>query len=130
MFSVLRLGSRNPTSGFPNSTTGRSNASTRSRKRRGKNAKLVQLACASPNEGGRSSYIVAGLSAWWLTMHNHGKVGITTADTKQLNEQIIPALDKCCARMGWKAELFAVLSYRHTERRSSHCVHNQRCRPR
>ncbi len=70
---------------------------------RGKDAKLVQVACASPNEGGRSSLIVAGLSVWWLAMHERGKVGITTADAKQLNEQIIPAIEKYCKRFPtWK----------------------------
>lgn len=68
----------------------------------GPEARLVQVACASPNEGGRSSLIVAGLASWWLGLHNRGKVGITTADQKQLNEQIIPALDRCAAKLGWK----------------------------
>jgi hypothetical protein len=69
----------------------------------GPNARLVQVACASPNEGGRSSLIVSGLAIWWLAMHIRGKVGITTADAKQLNEQILPSLHKAIQRFPkWK----------------------------
>src|SRR5215831_15048461 len=53
----------------------------------GPNARMIQVAISSPNEGGRSSYIVSGVASWWLAMHKRGKVGITTADQKQLNEQ-------------------------------------------
>lgn len=67
----------------------------------GPKAKLVQGAVMSPNEGGRSSLIVSGLATWWLALHKRGKVGITTADQKQLNEQILPALDANAVKLGW-----------------------------
>src|SRR4030095_16413182 len=60
----------------------------------GKDARLTQVACVSPNEGGRSSLIIAGLTGWWLSMHREGKVAGTTADQKQLSEQILPAMDR------------------------------------
>jgi hypothetical protein len=68
----------------------------------GPNAKLVQVAVMSPNEGGRSSLLVSGIATWWLALHVRGKVGITTADQKQLNEQILPALEINKQKMvGW-----------------------------
>ena len=60
----------------------------------GENAKMTQVAVMSPNEGGRSSLLVSGLATWWLALHRKGKVGITTADQKQLNEQILPAIEQ------------------------------------
>jgi len=67
----------------------------------GPKARLVQVAVMSPNEGGRSSLIVSGVASWWLAMHKRGKVGITTADQKQLNEQVIPALEVNVKKLGW-----------------------------
>src|SRR5215471_368654 len=67
----------------------------------GPNAELVQAAVCSPNEGGRSSLIISGLSSWWMSLHKRGKVGITTADQKQLNEQVIPALEMNVKKLGW-----------------------------
>ena len=69
----------------------------------GPNARMVQVACVSPNEGGRSSLLIAGLCGWWLAMHREGKVAGTTADQKQLSEQIIPALDRIERKMGWQS---------------------------
>jgi hypothetical protein len=69
----------------------------------GKNPRMVQLAVMSPNEGGRSSLMVSGNATWWLAMHKRGKVGITTADQKQLNEQIIPALETNKQKLGWQS---------------------------
>src|SRR5215831_19431363 len=67
----------------------------------GPRARMIQGAVMSPNEGGRSSLIISGLASWWLSLHKRGKVGITTADQKQLNEQIIPALEINVKKMGW-----------------------------
>lgn len=60
----------------------------------GPNGKVTQIAVSSPNEGGKSSRIVAGAALWWITVHKRGRVAITTKDQKQLNEQIIPAIEK------------------------------------
>lgn len=54
---------------------------------------IVQISTLAPNEGGKSSRIVAGASLWWASVHAKGKVAITTKDQKQLNEQIIPAIE-------------------------------------
>src|SRR5262245_27874746 len=67
----------------------------------GPKAQMTQVACVSRNEGGRSSLIISGLSAWWLAVHKQGKVACTTADSKQLDNQIIPALDAVEKKMGW-----------------------------
>lgn len=54
---------------------------------------IVQISVLAPNEAGKSSRIVAGSALYWATVHEKGKVAITTKDQKQLNEQIIPAID-------------------------------------
>src|SRR5438105_358549 len=56
----------------------------------GTHGKMTQIAVCAPNEGGKSSRIVAGSALWWLAVHRKGKVVITTKDAKQLNEQILP----------------------------------------
>lgn len=65
---------------------------------------LVQITVLAPNEGGKSSRVVAGSSMYWLGVHAKGKVGITTKDSKQLNEQIIPALEAQLNKFpGWRS---------------------------
>lgn len=65
---------------------------------------LVQITALAPNEGGKSSRIVAGSSLWWLYVHARGKVAITTKDSKQLNEQVIPAIEAQIIKFeGWKS---------------------------
>lgn len=54
---------------------------------------IVQISCLAPNEAGKSSRIVAGSALYWASVHEKGKVAITTKDQKQLNEQIIPAIE-------------------------------------
>ena len=63
---------------------------------------LVQISVLAPNEGGKSSRIVAGSAMYWLARWEKGKVGITTRDLKQLKEQIIPALEAQVSKFeGW-----------------------------
>lgn len=65
---------------------------------------LVQITVLAPNEGGKSSRIVAGSALYWLGVHEKGKVVITTKDGKQLNEQIIPALEAQVYKFeGWRS---------------------------
>ena len=53
-------------------------------------------------KAGAVQLLVSGIATWWLAMHVRGKVGITTADQKQLNEQILPALEINKQKMvGW-----------------------------
>lgn len=54
---------------------------------------IVQISALAPNEAGKSSRIVAGSGLYWVSVHAKGKVAITTKDQKQLNEQIIPAIE-------------------------------------
>jgi phage terminase large subunit len=54
---------------------------------------IIQISCLAPNEAGKSSRIVAGSALYWASVHEKGKVAITTKDQKQLNEQIIPAIE-------------------------------------
>lgn len=53
---------------------------------------IVQSSVLAPNEAGKSSRIVAGLS-WYVATVCNGINAITTKDQKQLNEQIIPAIE-------------------------------------
>lgn len=54
---------------------------------------IVQISALAPNEAGKSSRIVSGAGLYWASVHAKGKVAITTKDQKQLNEQIIPAIE-------------------------------------
>lgn len=56
-------------------------------------------AVRSPNGGGRSSIVVAASALYWLFINERGKVGITTCDSKQLSEQVIPALERLRTRL-------------------------------
>lgn len=65
---------------------------------------IVQISVLTPNEAGKSSRIISGAALYWLCVHAKGKVGITTKDSKQLNEQIIPALEAQTHKFeGWKS---------------------------
>lgn len=65
---------------------------------------IVQVSVLAPNEGGKSSRVVAGSACYWAAVHAKGKVVITTKDGKQLNEQIIPALEAQINKFeGWKS---------------------------
>jgi hypothetical protein len=66
----------------------------------GPNGKITQIAMSTPNEGGKSSRVVAGAALYWAAIHKRGKVAITTKDSKQLNEQIIPAIEKHLPEFG------------------------------
>lgn len=63
---------------------------------------IVQISVLAPNEAGKSSQIVAGSALYWAAIKN-GKVSITTKDGRQLNEQIIPALEAQIHKLGFKS---------------------------
>lgn len=66
---------------------------------------IVQVTVLAPNEGGKSSRIVAGSSLYWCSVHSKGRVSITTKDQKQLNEQIIPAIEAQLPKLGgWQSK--------------------------
>jgi hypothetical protein len=51
-------------------------------------------ALVTPNGAGKSSGVVAALALWWASVHRRGKVVITTKDSKQLDQQIYPAMER------------------------------------
>jgi hypothetical protein len=65
----------------------------------------VKLAVVAPNAAGKSTRIVAIAALRWLYKNPKGRVVITTADSKQLDAQIMPALQShrnVFARKGWE----------------------------
>jgi hypothetical protein len=52
----------------------------------------VQISVVAPNGSGKSQRVVAGAILYWLSVHPKGKVVFTTRDSKQLANQVWPAL--------------------------------------
>lgn len=62
-----------------------------------------KLSMVAPNGSGKSAVIIAGITLWWLGVHKRGRVVITTKDSKQLDNQIEPALRTHTGKLdGWK----------------------------
>jgi phage terminase large subunit len=60
-------------------------------------------ALCTPNGAGKSERVVASMALWWLALHRRGKVVITTKDSKQLDNQVQPAIEKHRGRFEkWK----------------------------
>jgi hypothetical protein len=60
-------------------------------------------ALVTPNGAGKSSGVVAALAIWWSSSHVRGRVVITTKDAKQLDQQLLPALERHRPKFGaWK----------------------------
>ncbi len=55
---------------------------------------LVKGSLCTPNGAGKSERIVASLALWWISVHPQGMVVITTKDSKQLDNQIWPAIER------------------------------------
>lgn len=55
---------------------------------------LVKGSICTPNGAGKSAVIDAGLALWWISVHPQGIVVITTKDSKQLDNQLWPALTR------------------------------------
>lgn len=53
----------------------------------------VKGSCAAPNGSGKSERITACLALWWLCMAPKARVVITSKDSRQLDEQLWPALE-------------------------------------
>jgi hypothetical protein len=56
-------------------------------------SKRVKITVCTPNGAGKSERIVACAALWFIAVHPRGTVVITTADSKQLDNQIWPALE-------------------------------------
>lgn len=55
--------------------------------------RLVQVTLVSPNGAGKSSVCIPALILGWLTVYEKGRVALTTNDSKQLDNQVMPALN-------------------------------------
>ena len=72
---------------------------------KGSSRNRIKMAVVAPNAAGKSTRIVAIAALRWLYKNPKGKVIITTADSKQLDSQIMPALAShrsVFARKGWE----------------------------
>ena len=58
----------------------------------------IRVALSAPNGSGKSSVCVAVSILNWLRKYPRGRVVLTTADSKQLDSQIMPALKKHAAK--------------------------------
>jgi hypothetical protein len=54
----------------------------------------IKIAVVAPNGSGKSAHIVAASSLRWLNRYPRGRVIITSADSKQLDSQLVPALHR------------------------------------
>lgn len=64
---------------------------------------LVQVSLATPNGSGKSSIVIPTLVLGWLAMYPRGRVVLTTADGKQLDGQVMPAIESHRAKFPeWK----------------------------
>lgn len=57
------------------------------------NIRLIQGSLATPNGSGKSSVCIPTLVLGWLWFYPRGKVVFTTADGKQLDGQVMPAIN-------------------------------------
>lgn len=55
---------------------------------------LIKGSLCTPNGAGKSERIVSTLALWWISVHPQGVVVITTKDSKQLDNQIWPAIQR------------------------------------
>lgn len=64
---------------------------------------IVKATLASPNGAGKDDRVIAALALWWVSVHERGRVVITSKDSRQLDEQTYPALSKHRGKLpGWK----------------------------
>lgn len=62
-----------------------------------------KIAVVTPNGSGKSERVVAGAALYWCAVHPRGTVVITTKDSRQLDEQIWPAIERHKSKFeGWK----------------------------
>lgn len=63
----------------------------------------LKAALCTPNGAGKSAVVIASLVLWWLAMHKRGRVVVTTKDSRQLDNQIYPAIGRHRGKFeGWK----------------------------
>lgn len=65
--------------------------------------KMVQVSLATPNGSGKSAVVIPTLVLGWLAMYAKGRVCLTSADGKQIDGQLMPALEAHRSKFpGWK----------------------------
>lgn len=65
--------------------------------------KRVKGSVCTPNGAGKDSIIIAALAIWWVTVHRRGRVVITSKDSRQIDEQTMPAIERHASKFqGWK----------------------------
>jgi len=65
--------------------------------------KLTQVSLATPNESGKSSVVIPTVVLGILTAYPQARVVLTTADSKQLDNQVMPAIHRHRGKfMPWK----------------------------
>ena len=65
--------------------------------------RMVMVSLATPNGSGKSAVIIATLVLGWLYSYPKGRVVLTTADGKQLDGQVMPAIENHRSRFpAWK----------------------------
>ena len=55
--------------------------------------KLIRVSLRTPNGSGKSAVIIPALVLGWLAMYPQGRVVLTTADGRQLDGQVMPAIE-------------------------------------
>ena len=58
------------------------------------NTRRIAVSVVAPNGSGKSERVVAGAGLYWLGLFPRGRVIVTSKDSKQINEQVWPALKK------------------------------------
>lgn len=58
------------------------------------NTRRIAISVVAPNGSGKSERVVAGAGLYWLGLFPRGRVIVTSKDSKQINEQVWPALKK------------------------------------
>ena len=66
----------------------------------------VKVSVAAPNGSGKSSVIIPAIALYWLATKPAGRVIITSKDSRQLDEQVWPALEKHRGLFGGKLEWY------------------------
>jgi hypothetical protein len=61
---------------------------------KGSTLERIKVAVVAPNGSGKTERVVAVSALRWLNRHPRGRVVVTSADSKQLDSQLIPALHR------------------------------------
>jgi hypothetical protein len=65
--------------------------------------KRVKGSLCTPNGAGKDSIVIASLALWWISLHKRGRVVITSKDSRQIDEQTYPAIERHRNKFrGWR----------------------------